>query len=87
MTGTVGHEPVIEKADLHKILANRARLDVIVVRLGNATKEVHGVGIAEVIVEGLKDKALSAQDFGLAETVIGDMAEVGNMRRQDFLIL
>jgi hypothetical protein len=55
---TVAHESVVEKTDLHKILADRPSLNIIVVRLGDASKEVHGVRIAKIVVQGAKDETL-----------------------------
>jgi hypothetical protein len=45
MTGRVLEEAVVEAADLEKVLAQCAGLDVVVVCLGDTTKEVHGVGV------------------------------------------
>lgn len=45
MTGRVLEEAVVEAADLKKVLAKCACLDVVVVCLGDTTKEVHGVGV------------------------------------------
>ncbi len=86
MARAVGHEAVVKQADLHQVLAKGTRLNVVVVGLGDATKEVHRVGIAEIVAESIEDKSLGAEDFRLAEAIIGDMTEVGNMGREDFLI-
>src|SRR5689334_9102891 len=60
---SVTHESVVQKADLHEVLADGARLDVIVVRLRDSSQEVHWVGVAEVIVEGAQNKSLGAQNL------------------------
>ena len=86
MARAVGHEAVVKQADLHQVLAEGTRLNIVVVGLGDATKEVHRVGIAEIIVKSAEDESLGAEDFRLAEAIIGDMTEVGNMGREDFLV-
>ena len=45
MTRRVLKESVVEAANLKKVLAKCACLDVVVVCLGDTTKEVHGVGV------------------------------------------
>ena len=87
MAWGVLEEAVVEAADLEKVLAERACLDVVVVCLGDTTKEVHGVGVREVVVEGTKDEALSLKDLGLGEAVIGDVLEVLDVRRENLLVL
>ena len=87
MAGAVLHETVIQEADLHEVFADCPRLDIIVVRLGNTAKEVHGVGIAQIIVQGRQNEAFRAKDLRDCEPVIGDMAKVGDVGRQDLLVL
>ena len=87
MARRVLEEAVVEAADLKKILAESAGLDVVVVGLGDTTKEVHGVGVGEVVVQGAKDEALGLEDLGLGEAIIGDVLEVLNVGREDFLVL
>ena len=69
-------EAVVETANLEQVLADSTRLNVIAVCLGDATKEVHWVGVAKVVVEGLKNKTLSREDLLLGEAVISDVTEV-----------
>lgn len=87
MAGSVGHESVIQQANLHQVLADSSRLDVVVVRLRDTTKKVHGVGIAKVIVESAQDESLGAQDLSLGEAIIGNASKVLDVRREHFFVL
>jgi len=81
LTLGVTHESVVKKADFHEVLAEGSGLDVVVVGLGDAAQEVHGVGVAHVVVEGLEDVTFGIQDLLVGKGFIGDMAEVGDMGR------
>jgi len=87
VAGAVGHEAVVKKADLHEVLANGPRLDVIIVRLRDPTQEVHGVGVAQVVAERRQDEALGTEDLGLGKAIIGNMAEVGDVGSENLLVL
>ena len=87
MARRVLEEAVVETANLKQILAESAGLDVVVVGLGDTTEEVHGVGVGEVVVQGTKDEALGLEDLGLGEAIIGDVLEVLDVGREDFLVL
>lgn len=87
MARAVCHEAVIQQADLHKILPDGARLDVIVVSFRDAAEEIHWVRVAEVIVQCGQNKTLSAENLSLGEPIVGDVAEVGNVGREHLLIL
>lgn len=78
---------MVQQADLHQILAKGTGLNIVVVGLGDAAKKVHGVGVAKVVVEGRQDEALRAEDLGLSEAIIGDVAEIGDVRGENLLIL
>ncbi len=81
MARAVGHEAVVQQANLHEVLADSANLDVIVVRLRHSAQKVHGVRIAKIVVEGREDEALGAEDLGLAEAIVRNMAEISNVGR------
>src|ERR1700730_1720192 len=87
MTRKEVHEAVVKQADLHEVLAKGSGLDVVVVGLRDAAKEVHWVGEAQIIVESSEDVFLSTQNFRLREPIVGDVTEVGNVRRKDLFIL
>lgn len=87
MAGKIVHESVIEEADLHEVLANGTGLDVILISLGDAAKEVHRIGIAEVIVQGGQDVSFGVEDLGLSESIIGNVSEVGNVRGENLFVL
>lgn len=78
---------MIKKADLHEILAKCSGLDVIVVGLGDAAKEVHWVGVAEVVVKGRENISFGGENLFFGEAIIGDVTEVGNVGRENFFIL
>lgn len=81
------HEAVVKQGNLHEVLADGAGLDVIVVRLGDASEKVHGVGVAKVVFQGAQDKTLGTEDFRLAEAVVGDALEVFNVGGEDLFVL
>lgn len=87
VTGRVLQEAVVEAANLEKVFAESTGLDVVVVGLGDATKEVHGVGVGQVVVQSTKDETLSLEDLGLSEAIVGDVLEVLDVGREDFLVL
>jgi hypothetical protein len=87
MAWRVLDEAVVETADFEKVLAKSAGLDVVVVGLGNSAKEVHGVGVAQVVIESSKDEALSAENLLLGEAVVGDVTEVLDVRGQNLFVL
>ena len=87
MTREVVHEAVIKEADLHEILAKGSGLDVIVIGLGDAAKEVHWVGVAEVIVQSRENISFSAEDLFFSEAIVGDVTKVGDVWREDLFIL
>lgn len=87
MARAVGHKSVVEETDLHQVLADGTRLNVIVVRLRDSAEEVHRVGVAKIVVECAKDESLSAEDLSFTETVVGDALEVLDVRRKDLLVL
>ncbi|KAI6754304.1 hypothetical protein HG530_012818 [Fusarium avenaceum] len=86
MARAVGHKSVVEETDLHQVLADGTRLNVIVVRLRDSAEEVHRVGVAKIVVECAKDESLSAEDLSFTETVVGDALEVLDVRRKDLLL-
>ena len=65
MAWQVLHEAVVEKTDLHKIFSKCSGLNVIVVGLGDTSKEVHWVWVAQIIVERSQDVSLSTEDLSL----------------------
>ena len=69
------HEAVIKEADFHQVFAQSTRVNVIIVGLGDAAKEVHGVRIAEVIIKGTEDESLGAEYLILGEAVVCNVAE------------
>ena len=87
MTGEILHKAVVEKADLHEILAKGTGLDIIVVGLGDAAKEVHWVGVAEVIVQSRENISFSTEDLFFSEAIVGDVTKVGDVWREDLFIL
>lgn len=87
MTRRVLKEAVVETANLKQVLAERTGLDVVVVGLGDAAKEVHGVGVREVVVEGTQDETLGLKDLSLGEAIVGNVLEVLDVGREDFLVL
>ena len=87
MARRVLEEAVVEAANLKEILSECAGLDVVVVGLGDTAEEVHGVWVGEVVVQGTKDETLSLEDLGLGEAVVGNVLEVLNVGREDFLVL
>lgn len=77
---------MVEQADLEEVLAQRTCLDVVVVRLRYSSQEVHGVGIAQVVVESGEDESLGFEDLLFGEAVIRDMLEVLHVGREDFFV-
>src|SRR5690242_21822230 len=77
---------MVEAADLEQVLAECAGLDVVVVGFGYSAEEVHGVGVAQIIVQSGKNKALSTEDLLLGEAIIGNMAEVLDVGGKDLLV-
>ena len=64
VTGAVGHEAVVEKADLQQVLADRPGLDMIVIRLGDTAQEVHGIGIAQVVIQRAENETFGTKNLG-----------------------
>ena len=62
-------------------------MDIIVIGLGDASQEVHGVGEAHVVLEGCEDVTFGIKNLLIREGLIGDMAEVGDVRGEHLLIL
>lgn len=87
VAGKEVHEAMIKETDLHEVLAQSSGVDVIVIRLGDTTEEVHRVRITEVIVQAGQDPALSSEDLLLREAVIGDVAERSYVRGENLLVL
>lgn len=78
---------MIHQADLHQVLSNRTGLNVILVGLRDPAQEVHGVGIAQVVLECLQSVSFSTEDFVDSEAIISNMNEIADVRRQDLLVL
>lgn len=87
MAGRVLDEAVVEATNLKEVLAKGTGLDIVVVGLGDSAEEVHGVGVAQVVVKSSKDEALSAEDLLLGKAIIGDMTEVLDVGRENLLVL
>lgn len=87
MTRRVLDEPMVETANLEQVLAKCSRLNIVVIRLGYPTKEVHGVGVRKVVVESLQNEFLCLQDFFLSEAVIGDVTEVLDVWGENLFVL
>lgn len=83
----VAHETVIEETDLHQVFAQSTGLDIVVIGLGDTSKEVHGVGEAHVVLEGCEDVTFSIENLLIREGLIGNMAKVGDVRGEHLLIL
>ena len=63
------------------------RLDVVVISLGDATEEVHRVGVAKVEAERPEDVAFCSKDLILRKSGVGEVVEVLDGRAHDLFIL
>jgi hypothetical protein len=83
----VMQESMIHKTDFHEVLSKGSGLNVVVVGFRDTSQEVHRVWEAQIILESRQGISFGAQDFINGEAVVGDVNEVANMWREDFLVL
>jgi len=87
MTLQILQESVVQKTDLHKVLGEGPRLEVVLVCLGNSPQEVHRIGVRQVVVQSREDEPFGTKNLFLSEAIVGDVAEVLNVRRENLLVL
>ena len=80
-------EALVHDGHLEKVLCERARLEVVVVRLADPAQKAHRAGPAEVELEHAEHEALGLEDLVGGVAAVDHVLNLLHGRAVDFLIL
>lgn len=80
------HEATIYASHFHKVLCDGSAVDIILVGLANATKEVDWVGVGQIVANHLKHVSFRLEDLFVSVAAIGHVQE-GRDGRADNLFV
>lgn len=77
---------VIDDTNLHQVLGDRSTRNIVSIRFRDSTKEVDGIGVAEIEIDHVEDVSLRLEDLVVLVAAVGHVEEVGDGGTDDFFV-